>query len=303
MKKKILFGAVIAALALGFVACKKVGDIDWNNKGTGTGTKTVSVRQTNDKDHTIRGMYQLDFIPRHQATCIVEQKDQTKTSCDGMVGFITYYSENTNDPTAANYKTMNFLVVGVRNNCGNTQTYASYYGNIRKDELSTKNFGADKVLKAYSATETDPYEVIIVDLPTGTTKNLSKSFDDKGVLDIAIQFSGNSDGSIDIAWYGDWDTPAASQAAAQIDFTGKIPLLAATATAAQIGNEVDDSDPKAKAKKGTVWAYANIYYDENTKKGQTLNAKWQLFNVSWSPASYADEAEFTEVGDIFFQEF
>ncbi len=237
------------------------------------------------------------------ATCVVEQKDQTDNSCDGMVGFITYYTENKKDPTAENYGTMNFLVVGVRNNCGKTQTYASYYGNIRKDELSTQNFGASKKLTKYSATETDPYEVIIVDLPNGTISNLSKSYDKpKKELDIAIQFAGNSDGSIDIAWYGDWDEPKASSESATIDFTGKIPLLTAKAESEQIGNIVDDSDPKAKAKKGTVWAYANIYYDEAAKAGKTLNAGWKLYNVSWSPASYAEAADFTEFGDIFFEE-
>ena len=307
MKKKILFGAVIAAMVLGLVACKQLGDINWGNKGSGDGTQTYKVKQTNDKDHTIRGMMRFDIIPRHQATCVVQQFDQTKTSCDGMVGFITYYTEN-KDATAANYGTINFLVVGVRNNCGKTETYASYYCNINKDNLSTKNFGCSKELAAYDATVTDPYEVIIVDLPNTKTKPkkegyLSKTFGEDGTLAIAIQFAGNSDGSIDIAWYGDWDTPAASQAAAQINFDGKIPLLSAKATAEEIGNVVDESDPTSKAKKGTIWAYANIYYDEVKKEGKTLNARWDLYNKSWSPASYADEDGLFEVGDIFFQEF
>lgn len=307
MKKKLLFGAVVAALALGLVACKQHGDINFGNKGSGDGTQTYKVKQTNDKDHTIRGMTRFDIIPRHQATCVVKQFDQTDDSCDGMVGFITYYTENKKDLNAANYGTINFLVVGVRNNCGSTETYASYYCNIHTDQLSTENFGAGTNKKdKYDPNATEPYEVIIVDLP-GTGKNptegiLSKKYDKTSkTLEIAIQFSGNSDGSIDIAWYGSWNTPAASQAAAKIDFTGKMPLLTKQATAEQIGNEVDESDPKAKAKKGTIWAYANIYYDKVKKEGKTLNASWDLYNVSWSPASYADEDEPLTVGEIFFE--
>ena len=220
-----------------------------------------------------------------------------------MVVFITYYSENKIDESAANYGTMNFLVVGVRNNCGQTETYASYFCNINEDELSTQNFGCSKTLDAYDASVTEPYEVIILDLP-GTGKNptegiiKNKKFDDKGTLAIAIQFSGNSDGSIDIAWYGDWEAPKASTSSATLNFDGKIPLLSKKATAVQLGNEVDESVASEKAKKGNIFAYANIL------AGQTLNARWDLYNVSWSPASYADEeGELLEVGDIFFQEF
>lgn len=304
MKKKLLFGAVVAALALGLVACKQHGDIKWNGGalGSGDGTKTFTVKQKNETKNTIRGMKQFDLLKRHQATCVVQQFDQSKSTCDGMVGFITYYSENTKDPTAANYKTMNFLVVGVRNNCGTTETYASYFCNIKADALSTKNFGCSKTLDKYTESETDPYEVIIVDLP-GTGENptegiiKNKTFNTKGVLDIAIQFAGNSDGSIDIKWYGDWNTPPASEASATITFDGKMPLLSKKASKDQLGTLVDDSEG-VKAKKGTIWAYANIL------PGETLNARWDLYNVSMAAASYADEeGETLEIGDIFFEEF
>lgn len=299
MKKKILFGAVVAAMALSLVACKKIGDIQWSDKGSGTGTKIVKVEQKNENDHTIRGMKQLDLIPRHQATCVVQQFGQTNKTCDGMVGFVTYYSENKKDASAPNYGTINFLVVGVRNNCGQTETYASYYCNIDKTKLSTQNFGCSKTLEKYDATVTDPYEVIIVDLP-GTGNNpkegiLNTKYDDDGTLKVAIEFMGKGDGSIEITWYDEWTETAGSQAAAQIDFTNHKYLLMAKADAEQIGNEVDAT---TKAKKGTVWAYANIYADK------TLKGQWNLYNVSMQAATNADEeGELIEVGDIFFDEF
>lgn len=304
MKKKILFGAVIAALALGFVSCKKIGDIQWKDKGTGTGTKTFTVEQKNETKSTIRGLAQFDLIKRAKATCVVQQFKQSKNTCDGMVGFITYYSENRN-PGAENDGTMNFLVVGVRNNGGSTETYASYYGNIRKDELSTQNFGADKKLSAYSSTEMEPYEVVIVDLPgTPRTPGVNKvgninnvTFDETGTLKLAIEFTGNTDGSIDIKWYKDWNTTPASQSAASIDFDGKSPVFYETAKAAQIGNVPDPDDPSSKVKKGYIYAYANIL------PGKTLNAKWELYNASMALGSYADEGEPEQFGDIFFEEF
>ena len=304
MTKKLFFAAITVAAVIGLASCQQAaGDVKFNDKGTGTGSKIVKVNQTNEQDHTIRGLQPLDQIKRAQATCIIEQYDQTNKTNDGMVGFITFYSENKKDKTAENYGTMNFLVVGVKNNCGKTQTYASYYCNIQKDKLSTSNFGvADKdTYTEYKADLTRPFEVVIVDLPGTDTPGVSKvgnisgvTFDSEGTLKMAIEFTGNSDGSIDINWYKDWNETAASQAAAKIDFTGKTPVYTATASAAQIGNEVDPDDPTSKAKKGYVYAYANIY------KKQTLNAKWQLCNVSWAMAGYADE-ELMPIGDIIFE--
>lgn len=304
MTKKLILATVAIAAVIGFASCKQtVGDVKFNDKGTGTGSQIVTVKQTNENDHTIRGLKQLDLTKRAQATCIVEQYNQTNKTNDGMVGFITFYSENKKDKAAENYGTINFLVVGVKNNCGKTQTYASYYCNIKKDKLSTSNFGvADKdTYTEYKADLLRPFEVVIVDLPGADTPGVSKvgnvngvTFDKDGTLKMAIEFTGNKDGSIDINWYKDWNETAASQAAAKIDFTGKTPVYTATASAAQIGNEVDPDDPTSKAKKGFVYAYANIY------KKQTLNAKWQLCNVSWSMAGFADE-ELMEVGDIIFE--
>ena len=304
MTKKFIFAAIAVAAVIGFASCKQaVGEVKFNDKGTGTGSQILTVKQTNENDHTIRGLKQLDLIKRAQATCIVEQYDQTKKSNDGMVGFITFYSENKKDKTAENYGTINFLVVGVKNNCGKTQTYASYYCNIKKDKLSTANFGvADKdTYTVYKEDPLRPFEVVIVDLPGAETPGVTKignidgvTFDSTGTLKMAIEFTGNKDGSIDINWYKDWTETAGSQAAAKIDFTGKTPVYSATASAAQIGNEVDPEDPTSKAKKGYVYAYANIY------KKQTLNARWQLCNVSMVTSGYADE-DLMVVGDILFE--
>ena len=45
-----------------------------------------------------------------------------------------------------------------------------YYCNIDKTKLSTQNFGCSQTKEKYDATATEPYEVIIVDLP-GTGKH------------------------------------------------------------------------------------------------------------------------------------
>ena len=68
-------------------------------------------------------------------------------------------------------------------------------------------------------------------------------------------------------------------------------LGGATATTAQLGTQDG-------AKKGYIYAYANIY------SGKTLNAQWNLYNATWSQASaFADEEPCDlpdAAGNIFF---
>ena len=288
MTKKFIFAALAVAAVMGFASCKKqVGDIDWKDKGTGDGTLTFSVEQTNEGDSTIRGMIKANTLPRAQATCAVRQFDQTNKTCDGMVGFATFVTENKTDKTAENYDTMNFLVVGVRNNKGKTQTYASYYCNIKKDALSTKNFGAEKTLKAFDANETKPFEVVIEDLPKDGVQNLDAKIDDKNTLTVAIEFTSNKDGTIDIKWYDKFKTMDASTTLTPEGDAVK----GVKATNAQLGTSTTGT------KNGYIYAYANVY------AGKTLKGQWDIYNVSWTQAGYADEdndlPEFA--GDIIFK--
>ena len=196
MKKKILFGAVIAAALFGLVSCKpEVGDIKWDGGalGSGDGTPTYTVtKQTNEGKDTIRGMKRFDAIPRAKATCIIQLFNQSKTTRDGMMGFATYVTEDKVK------KTMNFLVVGVTNNKGKTETYASYFCNVDPEKLSTKNFGVDEERDAFDPSIETPYEVVIVRYPAYLN---NVTLDEEGTLKLAIDFTGNSDGSVDIKWY------------------------------------------------------------------------------------------------------
>lgn len=288
MTKKLLIGAVLAAAVLSISCQKEIGDIEWKNKGTGDGTRTYTVNQHNEADGTIRGMKQADSLSRAKATCVVQQFDQTKSSRDGVVGFATFVTENKDDPEAENYKTLNFLVVGVRNVKGKTQTYASYYCNIKKDELSTKNFGAKKSVSAYIENEKAPYEVVIEDLPELETKqNLNASVVD-GVLKVAIDFESKTNGTIDIKWYKDFET---NDAATTCTFTAA-PIKELTANNTHLGTD-------GKQKNGKIYAYANIYAD------RTLKGQWDIYNVSSiQTAAFVDEDEDLPlfVGDIFFEE-
>ncbi len=299
MTKKFLMCAAVAAVLFGIVSCKpEIGDIEWKDKGNADGTQTFLVeKQKNDASGTIRGMKQVGVLDRAQSTCVVQQFDQTNTSCDGMVGFATYFKEN-KKPGAANDGTINFLVVGVRNNKKEIETYASYFCNINKDALSTTNFGTDKVLSAYDKDVTYPYEVIILDLPSDKNrKGVLKSqyfTDSVNTVKIAIDFSMDNDGNITIGWYDNYKASAGSTAAASISFDGITPLLTVKATKEQLGTT-------SKSNAGKIYAYANIY------TGKTLNARWDFYNLSMmkdnTTGRYADDDGLPfEVGDIFFQE-
>ena len=139
MTKKFLFAAVALAAVIGFASCQQeIGDINWASAtGSGDGTTTFKVNQKNEEPlkhedgtpgNTIRGLKQVGALSRAQGTCVVRQYNQTKSSRDGMAGFVTYFTKNDKVPeTAENYGTYNFLVVGVQNDSGKTYTYASYY--------------------------------------------------------------------------------------------------------------------------------------------------------------------------------
>lgn len=290
MTKKLVFAALAVAAVIGFVSCQKeIGNINWTNNGTMDGTKTFTVKkQTNDSESTIRGIKEVGILDRAQGTCVVRQYDQTASSSDGMVGFITYFVKNDKiEATAANYGTYNFLVVGVRNHLGKTQTYASYFCNISEDDLQKSNFGAqdskgnDRTKSTFDPTATEPYEIVIEKFP----KELSGvKFDSDGILTVGIKFEQTDDGSVNIYWYKDLTENAeASQT------SGGTELYKIQALATKLGRD-------STSEKGKIAAYANIY------AGKTLNARWDFYDISWKRVSSASAADdFIEVGDILFE--
>lgn len=301
MKKKILFGAVVAAALLS-MSCQDLGGIAWKGGivGSGDGTTTYTVKQTNEKeDEVIRGLKQVGILQRAQGTCLITLKDQTTDSQDGVAGFATCFTKNNADPTADNYLTYNFLLVGIRNSYGAPQTYVSYYCNIKKDELNAKNFGTAYTDEAtgrvkirtkdkFDPNETKPYEIVIEDIPDEKVRNLNNiSIKDK-TLSVAIKFTGKTNGDIDIEWLK--DVTINEQASNVTNATTiKGPL---TVSGKMIGR--DD-----KSKNGKLCTYANIY----AKK--TLNARWDICDISWSKEDanfFAEDDDLIDVGDIFFEE-
>lgn len=303
MTKKILTVAVVAAALFGLAGCKpEIGDIKWDDKGTATGTQIVKVSQTNSNDSTMRGMKRVASIPRGKGTCVVRQFKQTATSYDGMVGFASYVVQNKDDPNAENYNTYNFLVVGVQNCKGKTRTYASYFCNIRENEMSTQNFGAVKkdsngktvnnVKAKVDHSLTEPYEVVI---PMSGSKTYNSegfvelpevTFDKNGELKVAIRFEEYTNGNIYIEWA---KNPKENLAAASCEYDESDVICYATADGDTIG--------RTKESKGTLWTYANI------QKGATLNAQWNLYDVSMFQSSLAaDDDTFDGFGDILFEE-
>lgn len=309
MTKKFLFAAVAVAAVIGFASCQQeIGDIKWTSAtGSGDGTTTFKVNQKNEEPefqdeaktipgNTIRGLKQVGALSRAKGTCVVRQYNQTKTSRDGMAGFVTYFTKNDKvEETAENYGTYNFLVVGVQNVNGATWTYASYYCNIKKDALSTQNFGAyttdangnkvNSVKAAFDEKETKPYEIEIVTYP----KILSGvPFDKDGTLTVGIKFVQQDNGDVEITWLK--DLVENTQAATTSDGTE---LYKVTAESKVTGRT-------AASEKGKICAYANIYAQ------QTLNARWDFYDISWKRESIlstlnAEDDDFIEAGDILFE--
>ena len=289
MTKKLIFAAVAVAVIAGFASCQKeIGGIDWKGGvvGSGDGTTTFKVNQENDSEtNTVRGFKQVGLLNRAQGTCVVTQHKQSNATCDGMVGFATYFVENKATST------YNFLVVGVRNNKGITETYASYFCNISEDDLDEYNFGAsyegtdgklhDRTKDKFDATSTEPYEVVIEKFPM----KLNHSYNDKGDLIVGIKFEQVTNGDINITWYRDLKTN--TQAATT---SGGTVLDSSVAEASKTGRT-------ATSEKGKICAYANI------QPLATLDAQWDFYDISWKKVgAYADEDDyFIEVGDIIFE--
>lgn len=287
MTKKLIFAAVAVAAIVGFASCQKeIGDIDWKGGvvGSGDGNTTFKVNQTNDEDNTIRGMKQIGILDRAQGTCVVRQFNQGPSTSDGMVGFACCFTEN-KDKSKDNYGTYNFLVVGVRSHMGTTQTYASFFYNIPESSLSTENFGVPvnsaQVKTTYTPEDTKPYEIEIEKFP----KSLNVGYDKNGTLTVAINLAKGSSNDIKITWLK--DVKENHQAATT---SGGEELYTITAEATKIGTDI--------TKKGKICSYANIY------GGKTLNAQWDIYDISWSADNsfFADEIDdFIEVGDVIFE--
>ncbi|MBP5601723.1 MAG: hypothetical protein J6X78_03250 [Treponema sp.] len=286
MTKKFLIGAVLAAAVLSISCQKEIGDINWKKGvvGSGDGTTTFTVKQTNETDHVLRGMKQVGALGRAQGTCIITINDQKSTTQDGVAGFATCFTKN-NNPGAENDGTYNFLVVGVRNSYGYPQTYVSYYCNISGDNLSAKNFGAGSNSKpSFDANETKPYEIIIIDLPDERERNIPTVSVTDGTLKLAVKFTGKDNGDIDIEWLNNvvLNTQASTVTSADSVKTETVP-------GTQIGRD-------ATSKNGKLCTYANIY------KGKSFNARWDICDISWATeSSLSADDDFIEVGDVIFE--
>lgn len=181
MTKKFLLGAVAALAAVMFTGCMPTtgigGKIKVNeNMDADDGClATAKISYANDSTEWARGIRELRTKHEGMTVKMVIQ-NQTKTSNDGVIGLV--WDKTTNDD-----KTLNFMVMGFRNNSGTIQYYISYYANINKDELGYYNFGASEAKDANAGLEkadltpnnaeavtketfdpsiTTPYEIIVV---------------------------------------------------------------------------------------------------------------------------------------------
>ena len=128
--KKILLGT--AALALfTFASCgKQLGDPSVEIKGS---TGKASIDHTNETDGTQRAM-KIYNTKHFDTNCAFVIENQTATSYDGQLGYAFCLDKNADG-------TYNFATVGFRNKRGTTDTYISFFYNIKEDEFSTDNFG------------------------------------------------------------------------------------------------------------------------------------------------------------------
>ena len=295
MTKKLIFAALAVAAVIGFASCQKeIGGINWQGGvlGSGDGTKTYKVNQKNEKTkEKIRGMKEVGILKRAQGTCVIQinnQKSATQASggtLDGVAGFATCFTKN-KTPAGATEKlpndgTYNFLLVGVRWVYDKADYYVSYYCNIREADMDKVNFGAGTNTKtAYDSKATEAYEIELQ--PFTTLKNAVL---DNGTLTVAVKFEGKTDGSIDVTLLKNVETNTQASTT-----SGGTQLDKYTVPAAIIGNE-------DRSQEGKLCVYANIYEE------RTLNARWDIYDVSWKPiaAAYADDDDFIEVGDVIFE--
>ncbi len=285
MTKKLIFAAVAVAAIVGFASCQKeIGDIDWDKGvlGSGDGNTTFTVHQTNEKESTIRGFKQVGLLDRATATCVMKQYDQSSTTEDGVVGFACCFTQN-KDSTKENYKTYNFLVVGVRNTFSKRDSYVSFFYNISEDALSTQNFGCSVTKSQYDANCVTPYEIELM----GWTDLSSYLKLENGTLTCAVKLTEGTSGNVKIEWFkeSDLDTNDAAATAKQT----AAPFHTVEVPGSKVGRN-------ATSTKGKICTYANIYTEK------TLNAKWDLYSISWSKdTSFSADDDFISVGDVIFE--
>lgn len=290
MTKKILMGAVAFAAVM-FMGCKEIGDIDWGKGTSGDGTKTFKVKQANDSgaventpeydEGIIRGAKQIDLVNRAGGTCVVKVFNQTNSTKDGVAGFICNYSEN-KDSSKDNYGTCNFLVIGTQWNKGSARYYVSFYFNIDPNKLSANNFGATPL--AYDADRMTPYEVVIKGWTTVSGVTLTGKNNDE--FEMAIKVTNETNGDIKV-YLMKADSYHCEDQSAQLILNDDAsyadePILV---PAAKVGR------PTEKAPNGKLFVYANIL------PGQTLNARWDIYDVTFKQGKFATEDTF-EVGNI-----
>lgn len=286
MTKKLIFAALAVAAVIGFASCQKeIGDINWQGGvlGSGDGNTTFKVKQTNDAKSTIRGFKQVGLLERATATCVMKQKNQSSSTEDGVVGFACCFTQN-KDATKDNYKTYNFLVVGVRNTFAKRDTYVSFFYNIAEDKLSTQNFGCSEIKTQYDKDCVTPYEIVLLDW-TDLSSSL-KLVD--GTLAVGVKLTEGSSGNVKIEWFKESELDTNDAAA-----TAK-PTASAIKTHEVTGSVVGRDETSTK---GKICTYANIY------AGKTLEASWDIYSISWSKDTTfsAEDDDFIEVGDVIFE--
>ena len=286
MTKKLILAAIAVAAVIGLASCQKeIGEIDWKGGvvGSGNGNTTFTVKQTNDAESTIRGFKQVGLLDRATATCVMRQKNQSVKTEDGVVGFACCFTQN-KDPAKENYKTYNFLVVGVRNTFAKRDTYVSFFYNIAEDKLSTKNFGCSATKTVCDPNCVTPYEIELMDW---TDLSSSLKLDSDGTLAVGVKLTEGASGDVKIEWYKESDLDT-NDAAATAKPTAKA-FKEYTAQASVTGRD-------GVSTKGKICTYANIY------AGKTLEASWDIYSISWSKdATFSADEDFIEVGDVIFE--
>lgn len=305
MTKKVLLATVVAAAVL-VTACKEViGDVEWKKVNEGNQTVVYKVNQTNENDRVIRGAKSVGIMDRAGGSCVITLNDQDSTKKDGVAGFI--YGLEKNKDTG----TIDFMSIGVQNEKGKIRYYASLFFNIDPNNLSAENFGASKTRNTYDPELKDPYEVIVTAVgnnngDVGNPTSNEYGWEQLNIWDdcytpsdktvkLAIDVKTHTDGSYEY-WIYKKDTfsiKSGDHAAGAFDFSGK------SSAHGKVSKEINGRSSDVK---GGIYTYANI------QPNKTLNAKWEVYNITskTTPANAniraaADLEEDFSCGEVIFE--
>ena len=282
MVKKVLMGLAVAAIALALTGCgKQLGDSSVKISGS---TGKASIDHTNETDSTQRAM--KIYLTKHKSTnCAFVIENQTSSSYDGQLGYVFNMDTNSDG-------TYNFIAVGFRNNKGTTDTYVSYFLNIKEDDFSKTNFGVDgdvnddyeiygssrsatKTLSAFTPPNVKvkgvPSEVEIAALPVTLT---DFSINSAQQLIGAIDIKANTDGSYTVGFFNE-----AQLKIEKTESTGKINKITikegqTAKKTVSISNTITGYTKETEAKLGV---YAAIY------KAGNLTGSWFASDLEGNP--------------------